>query len=310
MKSFWQSKPENRKYAEKKVSMEQNVQPMESTEQIMQNENILLDQIEEFRGKARQLQELLTSREQKLAHLQQEIELRQGRADYLDKLLAGQEEEANRLITGVTIQVQDMTDALEKEMDQFDFKVNRLITQVQEELTSQTMQSRQQLDEQVSQVQKSLNTQLADATLQVDRIQQKLERQMDEIAAQMTGKTTQMEELFSAHLRQNQESSEKQAEEIRTTLQTTTDALRDMKGDILERIHTEDVKCYRNTKAVLEHMKDDLDTSITGAVEHVQLGEKSMKALKKPGIVSAVFSILACAAAVGVLLVQLGLISL
>ena len=93
----------------------------------VQNEDYLLRQIDEFRDKAKQLQALLGSKEQKVRELEALVNEREDKAEELDLLLKARREEADRLIRGVAVQLQKMIDILDQKMEQLNENVRQQI---------------------------------------------------------------------------------------------------------------------------------------------------------------------------------------
>ena len=60
----------------------------------MEKEDFLLSQIDEFREKAKQLQNLLTSKESKVQELQNLVNEREDKAQELEQILSERQEEA------------------------------------------------------------------------------------------------------------------------------------------------------------------------------------------------------------------------
>ena len=74
----------------------------------MQKENYLLHQIDELKEKARQLQTLLTSKEDKVTELETIVSEKKEQATELDNMIESRKEAADRLIVGVSVQIQEM----------------------------------------------------------------------------------------------------------------------------------------------------------------------------------------------------------
>ena len=51
-----------------------------------------------------------------------------------------------------------------------------------------------------------------------------------------------------------------------------SEKLESVKGEVFEKIHSEDVKCYRNIQTLVEELEKKL--------ERVEIGEQSMKTMK------------------------------
>lgn len=152
----------------------------------LENQDYLLNQIDEFRAKAMQLQELLVSRESKAKELQTIVEEREVKAEELQQILDERQEKAD----GITAEVSK--------------KINVLI----------------------------------------DKVAQK----MDEVEASM-----------KAELANGNELSAQQAQQLKDTLTEVTTQLETIKGELSEKIHSENVICYRNMADLMSGIEDKLD---------------------------------------------------
>ena len=156
----------------------------------LENQDFLLSQIDEFREKAMQLQELLVSRESKAKELQTIVEEREVKAEELQQILDERQEKAD----GITAEVSK--------------KINVLI----------------------------------------DKVAQK----MDEVEASM-----------KAELANGNELSAQQAQQLKDTLTEVTTQLETIKGELSEKIHSENVICYRNMADLMNGIEDKLDDFTT-----------------------------------------------
>lgn len=77
----------------------------ERTRDKVQKEDFLLKQIDEFKEKARQLQGLLSSREDKVEELQEIVEEREEKAKQLQTVLEERQQEADKLVRSVEAQI-------------------------------------------------------------------------------------------------------------------------------------------------------------------------------------------------------------
>ena len=169
------------------------VSPRKKLERIrrkLENQDYLLSQIDEFREKAMQLQELLVSRESKAKELQTIVEEREVKAEELQQILDERQEKAD----GITAEVSK--------------KINVLI----------------------------------------DKVAQK----MDEVEASM-----------KAELANGNELSAQQAQQLKDTLTEVTTQLETIKGELSEKIHSENVICYRNMADLMNGIEDKLDDFTT-----------------------------------------------
>lgn len=152
-------------------------------------DDFLLKQIDEFREKAKQLQDLINTKETKVRELQLLVDERESKANKLKMELAERQKEADSLVGNVEQQV------------------DKLIKNIE--------------------VQQNDNT--------------------EEIKNVLDGVTQEVGKLAKD--------------------------LNDVQGEISEKIHTENVKCYRNIQGLMEEFSEKM--------EKVDLAEDSMKSMKR-----------------------------
>lgn len=158
----------------------------ERTQKEVGREDYLLNQIDEFREKAQQLQSLLLSKESKVMELQSIVDEREGKARELETIL----NERQRKADGISEEVSKKIDAL------------------------------------------------------IEKVTSK----MDEIGT-----------TIEKDLEDGQQLSKQQMSELQDTLDTVTTALETLKGELSEKVHSENVKCYRNVADLFKSMEDKLD---------------------------------------------------
>lgn len=152
----------------------------------VEKEDYLLTQIDEFREKAQQLQELLLSKESKVNELQTIVDEREIKAKELEHIL----NERQRKADGIT----------------------------------------------------------AEVALQIDNLIEKVSAKMEEIGTSI-----------GADLENGQKLSEEQMTQLRETLESLTEQLDTIKGELSEKVHSENVKCYRNVADLFKSMDDKMD---------------------------------------------------
>ena len=150
-------------------------------------EDYLLTQIDEFREKAQQLQELLLSKENKVMELQHIVDEREGKARELEFIL----NERQRKADGITEEV----------------------------------------------------------SKHIDTLIEKVSAKMDEIGV-----------TIGEELKDGQKLNEKQAEELKETLTALNEQLETIKTDLSEKVHSENVKCYRNISDLFKSTEEKLDS--------------------------------------------------
>lgn len=170
----------------------------ERTNREVGREDLLLNQIDEFREKAQQLQSLLLSKESKVAELQNIVDEREGKARELESILSERQRQADSISVEVTKQIDALIGKVSAKMDEIG---NSITSSVNESVGKELTESRQLTEKQV-------------------------------------------EEL----------------NELRELLETLTPQLETVKAELSDKIHTENVKCYRNILDLFKSMEEKMET--------------------------------------------------
>ena len=149
-------------------------------------EDFLLNQIDEFRMKAEQLQEMLRTKEGKLQELQTNVSDKEEKAEALNRILNEKQKEA-------------------------------------------------------------------------DELSEIFEKQIDALIAKVTGKLGEFEEHVSTEMKEGRKVDEEEAAMVRAALGQIQAQLEAMKSELGDRVHTENVKCFRNIQDLFKGMDDKLD---------------------------------------------------
>ena len=154
----------------------------------VEREDYLLTQIDEFREKAQQLQDLLLSKESKVNELQTIVDERELKAKELEEIL----NERQRRADGIS----------------------------------------------------------AEVSKQIDNLIEKVSAKMEEIGT-----------TIGADLKDGQKLSEEQIAQLRETLGALTEQLDTIKAELSDKVHSENVKCYRNIADLFKSMDEKLDAA-------------------------------------------------
>lgn len=161
-------------------------------------EDFLLEQIDEFREKAKQLQELINTKETKVKELQELVDERESKATELKQELDERQKEADSLVGNVENQV--------------------------------------------------------------DKLIQKIETQQNENQEELKKTVSSMEEDMNKAITGLEEDMKKTTGQMQEELANLTKSLKTVKEDLSEKIHTEDVKCYRNIRGLLDEVSEKLES--------------------------------------------------
>lgn len=168
-------------------------------ENTTQEEDVLLEQINELKKKAESLQRVLAVREQRAEELGQIISDREGKVKELDVAIESRRKAVDQLTVDVTVQVQEMIQALDKQ--------------------------------------------------------------------------TELLKLLDCRQKQSDENVQQQQGELKAALGELSEKLDNLKFDFGDRIHTENVKCYRNIKSLF--------TELDGKLADTELGADSLGKIRK-----------------------------
>jgi chromosome segregation ATPase len=225
-------------------------------------DDFLLSQIDEFRVKAQQLQELLRAKENKARELQQLVNERTDKAEELQQIVNERQEKADGITAEVARQIKGMTEKVDVQLD----SVSRTISD--------------QVETHLASINQTVNTRLDQATAKFDFVEASLEKIHEENAAagskaQETDRTI---SEMSGQLQEVREAAEK---------------LDTIKADISDKIHTESVQSYRNTQELIRAMDEKLNK-----INTIEKGVHSVKNMSAAIVVLTVIDLLGVAAAV------------
>lgn len=184
----------------------------ERTNKDVEREDYLLTQIDEFREKAQQLQNLLLTKESKVMELQHIVDEREVKAKELEAIL----NERQRKADGMT----------------------------------------------------------AEVAKQIDALIEKVTEKMDEIGVSIGNEVA-----------DGQKISIEQMESLKETLASVNEQLETIKGELSDKIHTENVKCFRNISDLFKSMDEKVyaiqkkEADVEFEVKAVQKGIKTLTVL-------------------------------
>lgn len=160
----------------------------ERNTEYVKKEDFLIKQIDEFKEKARQLQQLLEIKEARVQELTHVVEEREQKAENLQNVLQEKQQEAGRITKGIQEQTRQLAGSLEG---------------------------------QLAQIEKDMEDGLEQVSVKVDARLEQQKTAMDGLIGQLDT----------------------------------------MKGELSEKIHTENVKSYRNMQSLIEELEKKLDTA-------------------------------------------------
>ena len=182
----------------------------------IEKEDYLLAQIDEFRAKAQQLQNLLITKESKVQELQEIVDEREIKAKELEYILDERQKKADGITEEVTKQIDSLIDKVSEKMEA---------------------------------IGASLGKELQDGQRINERQLEELKNTLGDLNGQ------QLEEIKGAL----GSLSEQQAEELKNALSELNAQLEVVKSDLSDKVHSENVQCYRNLADILKSVEAKLD---------------------------------------------------
>lgn len=229
------------------------------THENVEREDYLLKQIDEFRAKAQQLQNLLLTKESKVQELQEIVDEREIKAKELEYILDERQRKADGITEEVTKQIDSLIDKVSEKMEAIGASLGK-------ELQDGQKVNEQQLEELKN-------------TLGVLNGQQ-----IEEIKGMLGSLSAQ------------------QAEELKNTLSELNAQLEVVKSDLSDKVHSENVKCYRNLADLLKSVEEKLDKA--------NEIEKKVISVHKCTIAIIVLSVINMLGLVGLALYEMGIFQL
>lgn len=197
----------------------------ERTVEVVSKEDFLLNQIDEFRERAKQLQSLLDTKENEAQELQTLVDERQEKAEALGEILKERQSKAD----GFTAEV---------------------------------------------------------------------EKQIDAMIAKVADKMDEIESAMKEDVADGKKFNEEKARELKESLGQIEEQLTTIKSELSEKVHTENVKCYRNIQDLFRRMEEKVD--------HLTMIEDKQRSIGAWTIVAAVLGIVNLVGLLALILINLG----
>ena len=202
----------------------------------MKKEDFLLQQIDEFREKAKQLQQLMKNRETKAKELQGVVDEREAKASELDNLIHVRKGEADKIMKNVSVRIDSMSAGVRDEMSDLSESLSKEVSGLTQRLSNELNQSTEK------------TRQVVEAATQT---------MIDQNTRSLEGLKEQLEQL----------DYKEQISELSTEMNSQITTL---KTDIADKIHAEDVKCYRNIQASMDEQSKLLSEGDEKTRQHIQ----------------------------------------
>ena len=250
------------------VNRSERVQKKEDNIQ-MDKDDFLLTQIDEFREKAKRLQEMLNTKESKAEELQQILDERQEKADgitaqvakQIDVLIESVHEKMAEIEQSMNAGMDSLGRQVSSDMDNLGRSVNANMDNLGSSVSGQIGNLGQSLGSEISGISQNIGQSLdfGDTLEQTRRI-------TEEGTAAVTSAVNEA----NAHMLQS--------------LTELNDQLVSIKAELSDKVHTENVKCFRNIQDLFKVMGDKVDT--------VSELEKQVGTTKTFAVISTVLAII------------------
>ena len=135
-----------------------------------------------------------------------------------------------------------------------------------------------------------------------DGLTHEVEKQIDSIIAKVAAKMDEIEATMKDDVADGKRFNEEKAKELKESLEQVQEQLTMVKNDLSEKVHSENVKCYRNVQDLFRSMEEKVD----------RLTQIEAKTNRTQGLVTValVFGILNFGVLIALLLMNLGVLGL
>ena len=185
--------------------------------------------------------------ENKVQELQSIVNEREGKAEEWQHILVERQEEADKIVTEFTKKVDDLADRVTAKMTEIETSISGQVAEVKRASEEQLASNRKLNEDQIAANKKLSEEQLA------------------------TNKQFLEEQAIA-----NKKLSEGQIAEVKALLENATAQLESIKTDLSEKVHSENVKCYRN----IQDLFNEFDSKIE-KMDEMEQGVGSVKGYVK-----------------------------
>ena len=136
-----------------------------------------------------------------------------------------------------------------------------------------------------------------------DGITAEVSKQIDALIEKVTAKMDEIGVSIEKEVSDGQKITAEQMEELKETLASVNAQLETIKGELSEKVHTENVKCFRNISDLFKGMDEKVD-----AIQNAEAAvEKKVKSVHKCTIALIVLTIINMLGVTAVILMELGI---
>lgn len=249
---------------------------------IVSKDDILLKQIDEFRERAQQLQDMLDSRESQAEELQSLVDERKEKAEELDQILKERQEQAD----GVSQEVERHIDAL---IQKVAVRLEQIESSIKNDVGAQ-------MDRLESSIRNDVGTKLDRLGMMANNsdVGDRLEQMEASVKADL-----------AEHLRASRQQASEQTAEMREALTQIREQLDAMKTEIGDKVHAENVRSFRNMSDLFKGMDERLEP-----INMLNDVEESVKSSKQFGVITLILVIVNLVVGLGVFLMGSGILAI
>ena len=203
----------------------------------------------------------------------------------------------NEVLETVRIGIEMANEKLLKDVDRLTKQLQSLLdtkeTQAQELQT--LVDERQEKADALDQI-------LQERQEKADDLTHEVEKQIDSIIAKVAAKMDEIEATMKDDVAEGKRFNEEKAKELKESLEQVQEQLTVVKNDLSEKVHSENVKCYRNVQDLFRSMDEKVD----------RLTQIESKVGRTQGLITVtlVFGIINFGILIGLLLMNLGVLGL
>ena len=261
----------------------------EKMQEKVDKDDFLITQIDEFREKAKRLQEMLNTKETKAKELSSIVEEREAKADELQQILDERQAKADGITAQVAKQIDVLIESVHEKMAEIESSMNANMSSLGNSINANMDNLCSSMSGQIGNMGQSLGSEISGISQNIgsnfdfgDTLEQ-TRRITEEGTAAVTSAVNEANE----HMLQS--------------LTELNDQLVAIKAELSDKVHTENVKCFRNIQDLFKVMGDKVDT--------VSELEKQIGTTKTFAIISAVLAIINTFGFVAIALYILGFFS-
>lgn len=279
-------KVERETYSPKKDMQDTNLSSSdheERTTDTVSKEDFLLNQIDEFKERAKHLQELLNTKETKADELEALVGERQEKADELDQILNERQEQLDNLSAQMEEQMGSIANQVDGQMDRF-------VAQVDDRLDSFATQVDGQMGQMATRVEGKVGS-----------LASQVEEQIDSLIEKVALKLEELETCMKEDIADGKQFNEQKTQELKEALEQLEVQLTNIKVDLSDKVHTENVMCYRNISDLMKAMEVKL--------EGIGDVDKKLGFIRNISIIAVVISAINFIAIIAMMVISLGMMT-